>query len=527
MTESRVSHYRVVRELGRGAAGVVYEAIDETLRRRVALKVIRAEEQQASTEDGDPGALLQREATVAAGLTHPTLVTVYSFERHGSLALIAMELLDGETLAAALAGGRRYTAAEACELLKSVALGLSVAHDAGVIHRDIKPSNIMVLRAGGVKLLDFGVAMLKANGPSSGSLAGTPGYSAPEQYRTTTLSPACDVYALGATLFELLFGARPFAQRPITMVAALARAGVPPELESPGASAAVPRELLVLLRAALSADPEARPRDAREFVAGLEKFIRAPRPARRTSSRRRRRVVVALASVIALFVVVAATAAVALIPGRSYGNARAAMVAEAASVGNEERVPGAPDAGTTSALALLDSTSPIAGRQVVEPTSAEAPDISRQAVEPTPAEAPDISRQAVDSSLRLNVAAVIDEARRFRDSVHAVASELQTIRRRDSLARVMVRAQEERRRKEEVESQMSAPIRIREGTCPGRRVLIDNTLQVGELPMILAQVHFGQHRVDVVNPETGAIEWQTNVSVVRPTEIVLTPSCAS
>ncbi len=202
----RVDRFEVLREIGRGGFGVVYEALDPELTRKIALKTLRPgrHPQELSEE------WLRREADATARLDHPAIVTVLDAGTCERGPWIAMELLKGETLQVRLARGR-LPPREALAVALEVAAGLAHAHDRGLLHRDLKPGNVFLTESGRVKLLDLGLAHLV--GTRGGAEGGTPAYMAPEQARGDEADARADVFALGATLFEMLAGTVPFEVR--------------------------------------------------------------------------------------------------------------------------------------------------------------------------------------------------------------------------------------------------------------------------------------------------------------------------
>ncbi len=202
-----IGGYRITGKLGEGGMGVVYEAVDERLRRKVAIKTIRDIAADPTQRDR-----LWREARMAAGINHPGICQVYEIgEAEGEL-FIAMEYLDGEALADHIARGS-IPLSKALAYTQEMLAALGAMHSRGIVHRDLKPTNIF-LTEHGVKLLDFGLARpeLAAQGEQdlqitqTGAIVGTPYYMAPEQWSQGPLSPACDLFALGAILYEMLSG---------------------------------------------------------------------------------------------------------------------------------------------------------------------------------------------------------------------------------------------------------------------------------------------------------------------------------
>ncbi|MHC4141624.1 MAG: serine/threonine-protein kinase, partial [Planctomycetota bacterium] len=206
----RLGPYRIDREIGRGGQSVVYLAEDTRLGRRVALKILSG----GPVPDARTVRRFTREAETAARLDHPAICTVHEAGVERGVRYIAMRYVEGRTLAAKIAAARQADGdppdpMEAVAVLEQVARAVHAAHEAGVIHRDIKPGNIMVTPEGEPVVLDFGLARDERGSLSltlSGSVFGTPAYLAPEQIETRvgSVDRTTDVYALGATLFELL-----------------------------------------------------------------------------------------------------------------------------------------------------------------------------------------------------------------------------------------------------------------------------------------------------------------------------------
>jgi len=206
----RFGKYRIVREIGRGGQATVYEAEDAKLGRRVALKVL-----DRSARSDEAADRLLREARAVAKLDHPNIVRIYDVTEEKGRILLAMELVEGGTLAGVLAG-RMVSIREAIAITERVARAAHHAHECGIIHRDIKPANVLVADDGTPKLTDFGLALDAedtARLTRSGTTMGTPAYMSPEQIagRTRELGPSTDVYSIGAALFVMLAGRPPFA----------------------------------------------------------------------------------------------------------------------------------------------------------------------------------------------------------------------------------------------------------------------------------------------------------------------------
>ena len=242
-----VGRFELVREVGRGGFGVVWEARDRELGRSVALKAVRAGAQAALREER-----LLREAEAAARLSHPNIVTLFDAGRTEQGPYLVLELLRGRTLEARTREGP-MPVRDAVHVAVEVAKGLAHAHGQGVVHRDLKPANVFLCDDGQVKMLDLGLAHAFGRRFADG---GTRGYMAPEQEKGAPEDERTDVYALGVMLFELLSGRLPFPEG--------RKNGSPPALDTPTVPA-----LGDLVGRMLALDPTGRPRDANEVLASL------------------------------------------------------------------------------------------------------------------------------------------------------------------------------------------------------------------------------------------------------------------
>ena len=220
---SRLGHYEILEPLGVGGMGEVYRARDSVLGRDVAIKVLPAD----FAADSERLARFAREATLLAQLNHPNIATIYGLENDGGVRFIAMECVEGETLAERLAASGRLGVDEAITIARQIAEAMEAAHDSGIIHRDLKPANVKITPDYRVKVLDFGLAKVAAGaaGPASvspdslttpaetrvGAILGTPAYMSPEQARGKPLDKRSDIWSYGCVLFELLVGQLPFS----------------------------------------------------------------------------------------------------------------------------------------------------------------------------------------------------------------------------------------------------------------------------------------------------------------------------
>ncbi len=254
--------YRLIGHVASGGMGQVWEALDDVLQRRVALKIMHLHIQEDA-------ALIERfkdEARFAAQLTHPNIVTIHDFLEFEGLSYLVMEMVDGLTLADLLSRGP-LAVGQVRTLLYELASALAVAHEAGVIHRDIKPANVLVSETG-AKLTDFGIAR-SISGHShtlTGQVLGTANYLSPEHALGQQLGPASDVYGLGVLAHEMLTGEKPF-DRATPIATALAHVQDPP----PPLPEGTPADLASLISSCLAKDPEARP-----SAALLVKMLEAP-----------------------------------------------------------------------------------------------------------------------------------------------------------------------------------------------------------------------------------------------------------
>lgn len=208
----KLGRYDIIRTLGKGAMGMVYEARDPNLDRRVAIKTIKVEHlsQEASAEYE---ARFRTEARSAARLQHPNIVSVYDSDRHGDVAYLVMEFVQGDDLKKILDSGRSFTLEQSAHLMRDLLSALDYAHRQNIVHRDVKPANLLVEANGRVKLTDFGVARIQDSGETTrtrGSMVGTLKYMAPEQVQGLTVDARADIFAAGVVLYQLLTGQRPF-----------------------------------------------------------------------------------------------------------------------------------------------------------------------------------------------------------------------------------------------------------------------------------------------------------------------------
>jgi TonB family protein len=282
-----VGPFHVVRLIGRGGMGTVYEAFEPGLDRRVALKILPA----ASLHEEAFARRFNQEARVIASLEHPNIVPIYASGIDDGSAWLSMRLLSGGTLSDLLTGGP-LNPERTVSILRGVARALDHAHARGVVHRDVKPGNILLDDDGNACVADFGLARLMEGGSAFtrvGVVVGTPQYMAPEQALGGEIDHRCDIYGLGIVAFEMLDGAPPFIEAtPLATLMKHVREPVP----SP-ARAGVSRAAIEVLHKALAKEPRDRWASASEFVDALAIGLQTP-----AGSRTARRVVVTLAAAI-------------------------------------------------------------------------------------------------------------------------------------------------------------------------------------------------------------------------------------
>jgi serine/threonine protein kinase len=264
---NRVGPYEVATQIGAGGMGEVYRATDTNLKRAVAIKVLP----EAVAADAERLTRFQREAEVLATLNHPNIAAIYGLERSGPATAIAMELVDGQTLAERIAQGP-MPVDEAMPIAKQIADALEAAHERGIVHRDLKPANIKLRSDGTVKVLDFGLA--KAVGPAAevrdlsqratnttppataaGIIVGTAAYMSPEQASGKPVDHRTDIWAFGCVLFEMLTGRAAFAGETLTETLAAVMRAEPDWSRLP---AATPPRIRTLLRRCLDKDSRRR-----------------------------------------------------------------------------------------------------------------------------------------------------------------------------------------------------------------------------------------------------------------------------
>ena len=274
----RIGRYVVEREIGRGGMGVIYKAHDPDIDRSVALKLIRAD-LLSDADRADFITRFRREAQAAGRCAHANIVAVYDIGVDNGDPFMAMEFVQGATLAQAMDGGLRFSIGEAVAIILQVLAALGCAHENGVVHRDIKPANVLLLPGGlphgvqvpslRVKVMDFGIARLDTSElTQTGAIVGSPHYMSPEQCRGDHVDHRTDLFSTGTLLYQLLTGQKPFGGTSFTEVAYKLVYEDPPDLRDVLSNA--PAALADVLRRAMAKRPADRFESAAAMAAALQ-----------------------------------------------------------------------------------------------------------------------------------------------------------------------------------------------------------------------------------------------------------------
>jgi serine/threonine protein kinase len=283
--------YQILREVGRGAMGVVYEARDPNIGRVVALKVLR---QDRITTDKFVNRFL-KEAKVVGRLSHPRIVTIYDVGEDQGTIYIAMEFLEGIPLSD-LINKKRFDADEVVKLGIQIASSIGYAHQKGVVHRDIKPSNIIVSPDGQIKITDFGIAHIEDATATlqtqAGEIMGTPAYMSPEQVQGNPVDCRSDLFSLGIILYELSTGTRPFGGEGKGMATIFNEIMLVTPHEPHKESPPIPKGLSKIIMKALEKEPDKRFQNGIELANALqeclkeeEQVVEAPKPSSKNTMR--------------------------------------------------------------------------------------------------------------------------------------------------------------------------------------------------------------------------------------------------
>jgi len=265
----RIGKYPVIREIGKGAMGTVYEGFDPDTGEKVAIKILRAEHLADSSADS-ASARFEREAQATGRLRHPNIVAVHEYGEQGRIKFIAMEFLDGRELRQLMRERGRFGLDDAVFILLQLLEALGHSHHRGVVHRDIKPSNVMVMDDLHIKVMDFGIARIESAAfTQMGTLLGTPSYMSPEQVRGEPVDGRADLWAAGVLLYEMLVGRGPFAAR--TSFEVMQNAAVLEPVPVSSLVTGLPAALDAVLRRALARRRDDRFQEAGDFARELTK----------------------------------------------------------------------------------------------------------------------------------------------------------------------------------------------------------------------------------------------------------------
>ena len=269
--------YELIKRIGRGGMADVFLARDRLLDRSVAIKVLFAE----FAVDPNFVERFRREAQAAANLSHPNIVNVFDWGKHSGTYFIAMEYVDGRTLADILRSNGHLTSKQAAEIASEVAAALGFAHAAGLVHRDIKPANILIGTNGSVKVADFGIARAmnsptESNLTQAGAVMGTATYFSPEQAQGAQPDPRSDLYSLGIVMYEMIAGRPPFTGENPVSIAYKQVHDYPTPLNRLVAD--VPRPYEAIVAKLLTKDPAVRYSSADSLREDLRRFRTGERP---------------------------------------------------------------------------------------------------------------------------------------------------------------------------------------------------------------------------------------------------------
>jgi serine/threonine-protein kinase len=266
-----IGRYQVQESIGFGAMGAVYKAFDPLIKRTLAIKTLRLDIPRNSPQYKSFIDRFYHEARISGTLSHPNIVTLFDIGEEGGVPYLAMEFVEGETLASILETGVRFNPEKVISLVSQVASAVDYAHSKGVIHRDIKPSNLILYEADRVKVTDFGIAKLAdTEMTQSGTLLGTPAYMSPEQAMGDKLDGRSDIFSLGVCAFEMLSGEQPFAGPNVTAILYKLVHVEPIEPANLEMNGLVPQKWREVFGKVLAKKPDDRYQNATEFVQDLE-----------------------------------------------------------------------------------------------------------------------------------------------------------------------------------------------------------------------------------------------------------------
>jgi eukaryotic-like serine/threonine-protein kinase len=275
----QLGRYAINGVLGKGAMGLVYDGLDPSLNRRVAIKTIITRNLDEATAK-HYSMRFQREVRAVARLNHPNIVQVYDFGQDGDLAFIVMEYIQGTELKDAFDKKELFDLGTTFRLMGELLSALDFAHEASIIHRDVKPANVMVDAKGHAKLTDFGVARIEdpeaqtGESTRAGAVIGTPSYMSPEQIQGQPIDRRTDIFSAGVVFYQLLTGQKPFEGTQW----ALAKKIIQDDPVWPSKVMQIPETIDRVVARALAKAPEQRYQKAREFAADLKRILEGKEP---------------------------------------------------------------------------------------------------------------------------------------------------------------------------------------------------------------------------------------------------------
>jgi serine/threonine protein kinase len=277
MRPEKLGRYQIIEEIGRGAMGIVYLAYDPRIKRNIAVKAFNIEQMVEPSEREEFKLRFQREAQLAGNLSHPNIIAIHDVGEEEEISFIAMEFVEGESLAELIAKNYRFSIEEIADIFSQLCQGMSYAHQQGIIHRDLKPSNILLRKDGLVKIADFGIARaLGATITASHKTLGTPAYMSPEQITGGRIDLRSDIFSLGIILYQMLTGERPFAGEITSTIIyrIINEDPIPPRK----ISLQVPPGFNHIVLKALSKDPTERYQSCGELLADIKNYKRIKPP---------------------------------------------------------------------------------------------------------------------------------------------------------------------------------------------------------------------------------------------------------
>ncbi len=266
-----IGKYQVRQVLGRGGMGVVYQAYDPDMDRLVAIKTLHA---NLLVEDGADNLVsrFRGEARAYGRLMHPNIVTCYAYEEAGDFRYIVLEYVRGRSLKEMFDERRRFSMAEAAEIMRQLLAALSYSHRNGVVHRDIKPANLLIMDDGQVKVTDFGIARIDTSHlTQTGNIIGSPSYMSPEQFTGVNVDHRTDIFSAGVVFYQLLTGQRPFEGGDLITAYHAVTSSEPKKPSS--LVSGLPADIDALVSKALEKKPEDRYAGADEFLAAIDRVL--------------------------------------------------------------------------------------------------------------------------------------------------------------------------------------------------------------------------------------------------------------